>query len=535
MNSTQPSIDPKLSVWRPIRTLLWERWRATRWPILGSWLLAAIAALCATTSTDTITILGYLFYLTLIASSPVLVAVVFVKLLLDTDSRGAVIFAFPRRWFRFPLPTWVLVLIHIGYSMSALASLTTAICAIAWKYSSVPYTANELVGFWFCGTISILSSFAAAQTILWQTKGKSSYIVLAAAIAAAFGILWASLLCSALFVAMRNMNSQFENAFIWAVLKALLVVPLVLGWITIVLDRRGELWTWSPRIIPRIPQFPTRTHHFQSAFRAQVWFEFRRLGLYLPALTAGIIAVAGAFTYFESRWAVFFWPEFLPPCLANLLVLHMGERERQASDNNISFVHPCSTATLGLARNLALGLSALCGTAIVVPYEAFIRGSIHFERSSLFPALTIEATGSSTFIYAAFYFVTAWFLLRFFLFAFLFLVARTALSLPLLVSRNAASTQVLAATIPVWISIVAVGLLVFVIDRKLLTSRAAATLAIAWSLVPPIGAAAWLVQAGAAISVSESLLTAYCLYGVTSCVLLPFVLTPLWLSRQRNR
>ena len=277
----------------PALAIAWMIWRRHRWSLLlgaGYLVFAAIAVqvlLAQGVNTSSLVASGlvrgiFAGLLQPLFLIPLGLAIIFCQALdADLNARGS---CFPEGLFTLPVRTAGLAGWLIVYGG---ASVCLVWMAIAW-FVLRPWLATwseELSVPLFWPGIMAAAFVAWLQAILWLPFGLAGIRILAAT------ILLSALVFVAFYAAQAGVS---ENRLV-----VLFGMAALLGWVSayegVRRARRGDvpnwdnLFRWARRLVQWLPQ---RRAPFASAPVAQVWFEWRRAGRSLPAMTALVLPVA---------------------------------------------------------------------------------------------------------------------------------------------------------------------------------------------------------------------------------------------------
>jgi hypothetical protein len=347
-----------------IRMLLWERWRCTRGAVVFVWITMVALTTMATIGRNFESMAAVI-----IVVSPFLLVFLCVRLFANSPNTTSLLFGFTARHYRLPAPAWLLALTHVSYSIAVL--ITIPISCFAVLSLSALWANTELINFFpvlvalMCiHAAPLLACFLTTQLVLWHSREKRQYVFVSLSIIAGIGMFIAG---ESMIPPMVLPGTLPQSVAIDLRQMLFLLFPILLTCLFAFTDRRGCLWTdvVANRFTWSLPM-GRRSKPFHTPFGAQVWFEFKQIGLYLPVITlASFVASAillAANQGFLSAGLLF----VLPPCAAHTLTMSRFERERTSGISCFYLTRPFTTASLAAARNLALASGVLLNMLILL-------------------------------------------------------------------------------------------------------------------------------------------------------------------------
>lgn len=319
-----------------IMMLLWERWRRTRWVVIGFCLLLLtelISYVPEYSSLDNglknlLYLAGFIIFLTV--------------LLVGQCKARNLDLAFPQRLFRFPVNTTTLFTIYMGYGIVALALPFLLFYGIGnLIYSQVPF---PLTPFLLLETVYI-----AIQTLSWL-GGPARFLYVAISII----FIYISYKILAIF------NQYIGNNILYVII---IIFCCGISFWSVLQYRHGawlNSWQWGTSFLDI---FRNRiSKDFSSPLQAQIWFELRRTG---PIFQVVMLCFMSPFL---GR-AIFYLVKGLPPSaqlsimvqplfwltlpaswLAGMLVFAVYHHDKSSGASIFWLRRPMETRTLALAR-----------------------------------------------------------------------------------------------------------------------------------------------------------------------------------------
>jgi len=553
---------------RAIRALIWEQWRLSRWALLPA--LAAPTALWLVywANSDDKTVVSESL-VELFASFTGLAAIGLALYLVFWHGD-------PHN-LRSPIPPWHFVLPVRTHVLAATIFLTRLaivilhVCLAAAIYVLLCVAVSGMPKGEWPSFFLTLGAVAAGFTVYlqgwaWLLPGARS---IAAVVATAYVLAWTPW--------GREGVIGWPN---WLVSLAFVVsVGCMTGFAGVWFQRHGMEPRFRSLVLAFLAPRPRTAHgswRFSTPFRAQVWFEWRRFGQYLPLLTCMFILFAGCtavlvvgperlflethgrtvlrdvpagaghahtlFSFGESQREVAWLRLAKALALAGLtisvqasfvtglLVASQDQRERASGMSAFAMIRPLSTRAQAWARMAATGLGVIVS---VGPFVVLVLGSMRetdlselilraHQPPATLPLTLVEFAG------------LAWVLST-------IAVPFTIVSVPL-----AAITAIFVDAVYPWpigtdlgtwvvIAAVCVAMLSFfglAYRRRLLRPRDALWLLPAWLLLVYDGL---MLPGRGEPAASHTVLAVAYRASIAVVPLLPFAIVPLWLHRLRHR
>ena len=529
----------------PVRVLLWERWRQTRWGIFAA--LGFVSAMLlgakglthfARYSSDleefarALAGLGFLVFIG--------------YLLLGHCERNDIHPGLPERLFRLPIRTRLLVAMWLGYGfVAAMAYALLFVCLQVVLYEApTRLSLADLSTATLVGTLGVLAGVSAWQALFW-TAGIAPRR-------------WSLGLAVGLLVALPLALIRFgfwdtkSVAGVYLRLVGLIVVSWAVCFFVVARNRHGGILGFAPRDLTG-SRAAGRRKRFRFPLQAQAWFEFRRRG-WLPFLcfaamggTASVLhgALTGHFgegLHVEVMPFLLFLCTFVPGVAmwsAGMLSFALKWRDRGSGMGAFTHTRPVTTRILSLAQLRAL-LPAVVVFACITLVAQFVVAPLVEHRPEGI-AQPFFGAGAFVLSMAVIHALGMW--IAFWLAAPLFCLTLIGLPIEALIALFADDVSVEIGP-GVWLApqfawaLIAVGIGLVLLRRgwrrKLLERPEVVVATCLWvSLVAPSATWMmmwWLDYAGDEPSVVATLAL---LFG--SAAPLPIVGLPLWLARERHR
>ena len=537
----------------PVRALLWERWRRTRWGIFAG--LGFVPAMLlgakglthfARYSSDleefagTFVVLGFFVFIG--------------YLLLAHCERDDIYPGIPGRLFRLPIRTRTLVTAWMTYNfVAALAyavlfvCLQAIVCEAGSRLSLGELTAGTLIG-----VLAILAGVSAWQALFWV----ASIAPRRWSLALAFGLLVASpfMIANAVFWRMPVEPGVFLRLVLHFVLRlaAIAAIAWAISFSVVARNRHGGILGFVPKDMTGT-RGSCRRGRFRSPLHAQAWFEFRRRG-WLPflcfAAMGGLTSVFyGALTgHFGGGVSVavesflLFLCTFVPVVAlwsAGMLSFTLKWRDRGSGMGAFTHTRPVSTRVLSLAQLWALLPAVVVFACITLVAQFVVAPLVEHRPEGIAPSFF----GAGAFVLSMAVIHTLGMWIAFWLAAPLFCLTLIGLPIEALIALfvDDASVEIGPG---VWLApqfawaVAAVGLGLVLLRhgwrREFVRRPEVIVVTCAWlCLVAPSAAYLvhwWLHYTSEMPSVVAPLAL---LFG--SAAPLPIVGLPLWLARERHR
>jgi len=419
----------------PVHALLWEQWRRLRWPMLFAFLLMAAASLLDYTlsKTHNYNPRGMLSLVMLILSMAVFIAFLFFSHSELNDLRPTM----PARLYTLPVRTHVLVTCELFSRLAALGLLAFAMLVTHYLLFADKYLDASFL--WEMPLLLVVL-IALLQAVSWLPAG-----VLTAAVIGFMLLLRSS---GGIFRALIKLAPEpyYTDAPLPALMPALAGLSYLIAFVGVALDRRGAWTGIRRRLATMLRQCAARRDRFASGAHAQLWFEWKRTGRYVPIVGIAFLAlsfivcaylgpdalrarIAPWLTARTAPWAAV-WAEqaaliigmglFLCPLIAafivGMLTPAMDHRDLVSGFSSFVMTRPMRTRQLAAAR-FKVGAVSLCLTyALIAAILLAVLGlpaCLAGLESAFLSAQSVRlGTSGLTFILVACgHFVLAWALL----------------------------------------------------------------------------------------------------------------------------
>ena len=265
----------------PAQAIIWEICWKNRWTLLLAFGLIPFCLACEWIVPPGHESIGALQAFSAVAT---FVSLIWVCSYTSTDSRGN-FSGFPSWMYTLPLRTSVLVIwpMLLGIALMAIAT-------VAWHFTIRAYWSWSLEQMrlgWH--TLLIITTLVCVQALIWSLH-RFRWIRMIALIAVIYGFF---------YVCMVGPLWNFPGgAGVWFGSVALVIPVAIAGAIAGVRrDRSGRWEGWTGKLLERLLDLlPRRSGAFKSAGRAQLWFEWRRRGIFCVVALGAVMSLA-VFTY----------------------------------------------------------------------------------------------------------------------------------------------------------------------------------------------------------------------------------------------
>ncbi len=317
---------------------LWERWRRTRWAVIAACLLPLSGGLLYTLGDAAIInavngtkILFYLFFT--ILTGWLLVG--------QCESRNMDL-EFPKRLFRFPIGTTILLAVYMGYGVVAVAVPTLIVFGfVKWFFEPI---SDAWTIFLVLETVYIV-----LQTLSWL-GGPARFLCITLALAFVYTLL--------------KVTAMF-NLFIGIKILCLIIIFLCCGisfWSISKYRHGGWLnsWRWVDSFVGMFRKKPSK--HFASPLHAQIWFELRQTGHLFPLTALCFISPILGYVIYNLAMGLppstpisniipsMFIVMSIAPLIAGFIVLAVYSRDYTSGALYFLLRRPMATRTLATAR-----------------------------------------------------------------------------------------------------------------------------------------------------------------------------------------
>lgn len=232
---------------------------------------------------------------------------------------------YPARMFTLPLKTTALAGWPMLYGAAAMAGLWIA----AVLFVLLPFGIDAPL-IW-PGLLAVVF-LAWTQALMWMPYGLPGLRVIVA-------VSWLVPLDAAVLLAIHY---EVSEPLLAAVLAPQLPLAYLVACSAVARARRGDVPDWRgafARLRQIAEILPRRRNHFSSPIRAQLWFEWRRHGWRLPALTGLLLPfeLALLFVAGDDRPELVFYPLLgvllTPPCMAGFAAATVSKANSDVHDS----------------------------------------------------------------------------------------------------------------------------------------------------------------------------------------------------------
>ena len=270
----------------PVMALLWERWRRTRWVLIAAILLPLSGWL---THAAGYGMLGGIVAVTWLGLGSV--ALTAVLLLGQCEVRNLDL-AFPKRLFRFPISTVILLAVNVGYGVVAIALPLLIIIGLGKVFSDYVWNwwillgkvFGDYVGNWTISLLMLETGFVVLQTLAWLRGARAVFFFVVPSLTGVFTLLYLA----------AKLGLPMGTNILCPVI---IVLSFGICFWNVSADRRGAWisgWQWTGFLISIFRKRATKG--FTSPLHAQTWFESRQTGYLFPIAALGLIgAVLGIY------------------------------------------------------------------------------------------------------------------------------------------------------------------------------------------------------------------------------------------------
>ncbi len=328
----------------PVTALLWERWRRTRWVLIGAILLPFSGWFLHEMDYD---MLGGIVAVTFWILGSILLTGV---LLLGQCEMRNLDLAFPKRLFRFPVRTVTLFALNMGYGIVAIALPFLFIIGPAKVFSN--FAEN-----WWISLLKLETGFIVLQTLAWLNGARAVVFFLVPSLTGLFALLYLA----------AKLDLTMGANILGPVIIA---VCLAIAYWNVSADRRGVWisgWQWMDTLFSVFRK--RRTKDFRSALHAQTWFESRQTGYLFPIATIGLIGPVLGLIIMAFLLGVeppspgsisikaildLLWLTVTAAWIAGGLAFAVYYRDRSSGASSFWLRRPMATRSLAAARVLAM-------------------------------------------------------------------------------------------------------------------------------------------------------------------------------------
>jgi hypothetical protein len=273
---------------------------------------------------------------------------------------------FPARLFVLPVRTWVLVAGPMLQGMAAAVLLW-----LAWDRLVLRPSGVETPMWWAALLAAVV---AVSQALVWVPFGVP-WLRLPVAVAVLVVLVRIQLVLTLAGVTFADPDS--EGRLLTGFALALIPAAFLAAWAGVARARHGDTSDWS-RVIQRLRVPRTAAYRerppFASAFRSQVWYEWRSRGRGFVIAVAGTVAVIlalAALTRWQVGWHLADNAIFLsvPFVIASFWGFHAGESGgsiRSPQLTAFAATRPMGAAAMVGAKFRAAGLASLAAWGLVL-------------------------------------------------------------------------------------------------------------------------------------------------------------------------
>lgn len=189
---------------------------------------------------------------------------------------------FPYRLFALPVSSLTLIAVPMVLSISAVEVVYFISLKLLFSDSQMPRPE------WIAVLLGAYMVYY--QTILWTLAGFRTLRIIV------LGLIGTSFIGVAFLPGFAQYVSSpwLSEKILIAIFSGLAVAAFTAAWISIVRQRYGggKRRSWLKYLVERIiDALPRRKQDFRSASSAQLWFEWRRAGIFLPACMAALLVL----------------------------------------------------------------------------------------------------------------------------------------------------------------------------------------------------------------------------------------------------
>jgi hypothetical protein len=265
----------------PAQAIVWEICAKNRGWLLFAFGLIPFCALCEWVTPPGHESIGALQGFSAVAT---FVSLIWICSYTANDSRGH-FSGFPSWMYTLPMRTSSLVIwpVLLGVAL-------TLVATVAWEFTIAVYWSRPIEGprlAWHA--LLFVATLVSAQALIWSLH-RFRWIRVVALVATMYGFL---------YVALVGPFSKFPGgeARWFGGVFAVAVVAVVGAIAGVTRDRRGQWRGWTGKLLELVLDFvPRRSGTFASRASAQLWFEWRRKGVFLAA-AFGVTMALFVFTY----------------------------------------------------------------------------------------------------------------------------------------------------------------------------------------------------------------------------------------------
>lgn len=322
----------------PILSLLWERWRRSRWALIAACLSPLLGPLMYNT--------GYIslenaIHFTNSFGNVIFLALIISLLLGQCESKNVDV-SFPERLFRLPVRTTTLLIVFMGYGIIAVALQYLIVTGMKELFF-------DRIGDRWTTLLILITIYVTFQTLSWV--GWHALV---------FGlILWVAGIIVLPFLGYRyNPN---------IICPVIILICFTISFFSMSAYRSGTWlkgFQWFDNFLNLFSRRSSKP--FPSSLQAQIWFEMRQIGYIFPLTALCIIGPILGYAVFSGVYQRAFNTQFahIVPFLfgivivvafiAGMLVYGVFQRDRASRALNFWLRRPMTTRSLAAARQHAL-------------------------------------------------------------------------------------------------------------------------------------------------------------------------------------
>jgi uncharacterized integral membrane protein len=317
-----------------ILSLLWERWRRTRWALIAACLSPLLGPLMYNTGyinlENAIHVTNLIWYLSFII-------LIFFLILGQCETRE-VDLSFPKRLFRFPVRTIILIIVYMGYGIASVALQYLIVIGINELFF-------ELISDRWTTFLVLMTVYIAFQTFSWV--GWPVLIF--------FLVLWVAGVILLPFYT----DKYYPNILC----PAIILLCCVISFWCVSMYRYGTKVSYFQWIDKFFNLFSRRSSKpFSSPLQAQIWFEMRQTAYIFPLSALCFIGPMLGYAMFSAVYMTVYNMKYAPivtfmfvltiiaAFIAGGLVFGIFHRDYTSGALSFWLRRPMATQTLAIAR-----------------------------------------------------------------------------------------------------------------------------------------------------------------------------------------
>jgi len=346
----------------PAQAIVWEVYAKNRWALLFAFGLIPFCALLRCFVPPGHELLNFVFVFSGIAT---FVSLVWVFSYTANDARGR-FSGFPAWMYTLPSRTVTLVLRPM-----LLGCVLVLAAVVLWEFTITRCLGMSFELKYLCWhALLFVGTLFSVQALVWSLH-RFRWIRVVALVVVIYAFLYVGLV--------GHTFNFHGGAVLWFAGVSFAIPLAVAGAIAgVARDRHGSWQGWTGKLLERLLDLiPRRTSAFASVARAQLWFEWRRKGIFLVLVFGGLMALSmclfplGAALYLRPVETLFHfsYPFLLMIIFGGVIGSAIAKSDMWSSELGIHPVvstRPISTGALVFAKMKAAALVACVGWMLFI-------------------------------------------------------------------------------------------------------------------------------------------------------------------------